>query len=312
MHHSEILVRARTGDLLSRWPRSASSAYTRYLDSPRTAGGLTRRQSFSAGSQPYWLLVPAWLLLRGDSASENRRRHESFLKDILWGQYCLFRSVRITDDLLDGHVRGRHLHRAADLLLKESRRAFALHFGPRSPFWRFFESSLARTVNGIRTAAHLRLRDNTDLAQLFDVYPRVCAIFSVGARAVCLRMHERHLIPALERFCSAMARAGHLLDDLLDLKEDGAAGKFNAAMAIFMREISSGPHVQNGDTIEPRAAYLRAASKIFRRVHRELNVADRSMRTLRCREGARYIRLYRRSVDDLRRSVEESAARNSK
>lgn len=261
-------------------------------------GGLTRRQSFAAGPPPYWFLLPVWLSRQSACSQHRQRLPRSFLDDVQWGQYCLFRAVRIRDDLFDGHVRGARLYQVSDLLLIESKRAFARHFSRSSPFWKGFEASFLQTLEGIRSVKKAQRSGTTNGKELLGTYASVCAIFSVSALAVCCRLRCMRHFATVRKFCDAMARAGQLLDDFLDMREDLERREVNAATAFFLELVlaSESGSVSAYGGYSDGAVFRRGVEGVFGQVEKQLDVAGKAIHALECAGGKRYLRTYRRSV----------------
>lgn len=185
----------------------------------------------------YWNDFPGWIL----RASRGRSVTPEFVDAVSRGQTCLFYSVRIQDDLLDGHIPPTRLSPAPLIFLTEAERAFASVIGGGARFWGRYRSALGRTVSGILEVARLQRDRLTTPDVLLRAYGDVDAIFSVGGAAVCECIGKPGWIGAVETFVSEMGKVLLCLDDLDDIEEDLRAGRVNyPARVLLADELSAG------------------------------------------------------------------------
>ncbi len=171
--------------------------------------------------------MPAWLIDR--ERRRGTRVSPALLRDVWWGQYCLFLCIRIHDDLLDRQVGSPPFIFVADSLLIEAERAFARHARSRA-FWNFFRGCVDQSCRAIVTADLLqRSGARVTPGGAARVNAEVSAILKVGSAAVCAACGRMRDLDRLSRFADELAAASQWIDDLLDIDEDLRAGKLNFA-----------------------------------------------------------------------------------
>lgn len=174
---------------------------------------------------PDWILIPIWL----DQAWARRRsasRIGAALARILWGEYALFLSIRIQDDLFDEHRDDRRLLFVADRFLLESLESFQRFAELDDAFWAFYRSCVRDTVDGILEVGRLETEAGRFTRGHLGLHSRVGAIFKVGAAAVSrLRGHDRDMA-WLSRLQDQLAIVSQIRDDLQDVAPDLKGGRF--------------------------------------------------------------------------------------
>jgi hypothetical protein len=197
--------------------------------------------------KPYpWLLMPSWRILPSMLAQRLRSEGASgklprgFLRDVRWGQYCLYLCFRYQDDLFDDESDSRVAVFAADICLAEAGRVFTLHFPGDPWFWKAYHEGLRITAGSIVEVDRLQQKPGVRLEALLEGYARVAEVLKVGTAAVCSKMGREDLYPLLSRFCDEMAKAGQIVDDLRDLEEDLERGRHNCVAAIVSSRSKSG------------------------------------------------------------------------
>ncbi len=221
---------------LQKWPGPVSATFRRYRT--RFTGSSSADSILPDSELPYWLYQPAWLA-RHYSAGDISQREREFLRDVILGQYCVYLSVRIADDLFDRQSNSRALLHAAQLFRREARRIFLLHFSKRRAFWGIYRSCLATTSRHIRLVDRLQRSPWTDPNELLLAYAGVNAIFTIGAASVCLRhrrMRDYRMVQAFSGRCSAGTQ---VLDDMADVREDLRRHRWNYAANMASRSIST-------------------------------------------------------------------------
>lgn len=189
---------------------------------------------------PYWRILPVMLargLSREGGAGSMPR---GFLRDVRWGQYCLYLGIRFQDDLFDGQAGDRVAVYAADVCFAEAGRVFSRYLATDPWFWRVYHNSLHRTAASIVAVDGLQRRRRPCGSDLLNGYADVAAILAVGTAAACAVFERRDLFPRLSRFCREMAKAGQILDDLLDIQEDLQRGRRNFAALLSPPGIGHG------------------------------------------------------------------------
>jgi hypothetical protein len=231
MRDNRYLLR-RTRDVMRSWPAATRTIAADYFRSAHPGAAVTERDD------RYWLLLPRWLLHR------QGNRDPDLLHDILWGQYCLFASVRIQDDVLDRQASSARLLFVATEFQIEAERAFA-RLVEDEPFWSYFREARIQTARGILRADALQRGPAAPVQPLLRAYARVSALLKVGAAAVCLPRGDDDDFARVERFADHVAIAGQLVDDLEDIEDDLADGRVNAAARMMVPSAAPGdPHVR--------------------------------------------------------------------
>jgi hypothetical protein len=228
----------------------------------------------------------------------------SFLEDVLWGQYCIFLFVRIRDDLFDGHVHGRQLQVAADMILEEGRRAFARHFDRQSPFWSALRTLLAGTQKAIAEVDMLQRRLMPPQVILLH-YAKVSAILKIGLAAVCIQYDRRNQYKQIAACFDEIATAGHIVDDLEDVDEDLRRKRFNYVAAMIVRKSRAETSNRDRDLhIAQTLLYRDGTARIMRDVRLHLTRAEEALQGLRLPEVRAYLRMQRANVELLAQSLQ--------
>lgn len=178
------------------------------------------------GTLPYWAVLPS-SLARVYGGDAGLKEHRAFLEDAVWAQYCLFRCIRLQDDIFDRQEDDLSQLFASNGFLIEAERTFAKHFPRSGAFWQALYHALERTTEGIIAADNLQRRPGGDPRALLAVYTRVDSIFTVGAGAVCTLFGRGADLASLGELACEVAMASQILDDLKDLAEDLRRERFN-------------------------------------------------------------------------------------
>jgi hypothetical protein len=182
---------------------------------------------------PSWRVLPLMLARRYGRNSDGAVLPVGFLRDIRWGQYCLYLFIRFQDDLFDGQSHSPVSIYASDQCLFESERVFSRHFPKKSWFWGFFNDSLRITTQAIVEVDRRQQIGTTRPEQLLEGYARVGEILKVGSAAACATLNQRAAFRAVSHFSDEMAKAGQIADDFQDLSEDLERGRRNYAAAVI-------------------------------------------------------------------------------
>jgi hypothetical protein len=295
----QSLLQKRFAPHLRSWPSPVVEDVVAYLgDWPRHAVG--RRD----GAERFWSLLPRWLLADRRFVADGRRRE--FLNDILWGQYCLFLFVRIHDDLFDGQARSMSLLFVADRLLVESETAFARHV-PEAAFWRLFRDSLTKTTQAILEVDHLQRQPGAMHARLLGLHAKVSAIFKVGAAAICVRSNRMREFRSVSRCADDIAIAEQILDDLLDVEEDLARGRYSFAFNDLLGEDAARVDGR-AERLARRVLLSDGVGALMERARIHLVRAEAAIAPVRLPPVVAYVDTFRRHIDELRQQFHEVRA----
>ena len=225
---------------VSSWPKTLEAAYYRY-------SRLYQKKLSQVGSAysvrqglPYWHSLPGWILRAQGKNSVARNIPKRFLRDVLWGQYCLFFSIRLKDDLFDQQAHDPLLLFVGEQFALEADRAYSEHFGKTHPFWISYRVFLRQTIEGIVEVYELQRRRRYRRRRLLEAYTRVSAIFKIGSVAVCMRINRPRLLPPVQRVLDELAIAGQILDDFMDIAEDCSQNRLNYAASVLFDAGSKG------------------------------------------------------------------------
>jgi hypothetical protein len=183
---------------------------------------------YGGAHQPFWLKLPAWLARRG-RGGHGPRISSRMLRDIESGQYALFLFARLHDDVVDGAAMSRAAVYAGDDLLIEAERQFARHVGEDAWFWRRFRTCVTESLRAVAEIDERQRRPGALDRAALHLYARLCRILLVGAAAACVTSDRRRGFRRVVLLADELAIARQILDDLLDVDEDLAAGRFNFA-----------------------------------------------------------------------------------
>ncbi len=232
------------------------------------------------------------------------------MNDVLWGQFCVYLAFRIKDDLLDRVSDSGRLVLAADLIQCESVRTFLRHFPHRSRFWREYFASIEATIRGETRVDRLQRARKGSATVLLNEYARVCAIFTIGASAVCIRYSGSRDLRRARLFWREIAVAGQLLDDFQDLDEDWRRGRFNSVARVMLGKSLSGP-ARSGRALIAVKQTLAAGGidRLFRMVLQRIDRAEETLKPIG--NGAPYPGLsqFRDDIGRMRRTMHREGVR---
>jgi hypothetical protein len=270
-----IDVARRLKDAVEAWPPALRDEFIRYTSTPPAAG----RQP---DAEPYWLLFPAWLAEKINSESAARPIGDTFLDDILWGQYCLFLAIRIQDDLYDGQAQERALIYASDQFFFEADARYTRHMGAHAPFWDLYHHFREETTRGIIAADELQKTLQGNPEMLLAEYIRVAAIFKIAMAAVCFRGNREADFVPLAATADHLAAAGQMEDDFCDLIEDLNRGRINYAAQVILQRPTFPPPSSAGlvDLVAHNLVYTDGVTTLFSAIEHHWNLATTLMMPL--------------------------------
>ena len=285
------LYHNRTRALESSLPLSLRKRVRHYL-----RGLLKRSAAARFPRYAFWTKLPRSLFLK--YCPNVRRPDQRFIRDVLWGQYCVFLAIRIYDDLFDGHVNQRSLLVVSERFKLEAERVFSYHFKSNSPFWNIYRKCFAQTTHAIVEVALLQQGTSTSAQRFLKRYAKVSAIFKIGSAAVCTRYKRLNDFATISEFSNELAMAGHILDDLEDVEEDLFQNRFNFVARVLLAH-------QNGKSTDPifiniarNILYGDGLNRILHEVHFHLGRAARAIRPLHLSSVERYLRLQLRNLEN--------------
>jgi len=280
------------------WPASLASQFFEYRRDLKSGSGPSIATWGGPAESPYWIELPEWIP-RGKSV-DSAGGVQRLVRDVAWAQVCLFYAVRIEDDIFDGHLSRTPLALAPMLFLQESQLVFSTYFDGRSPFWEFYRKAIESTLEGILRVSELERDPMAPAEMLLRVYGDVDAIFSVGAAAVCEKLGMNSMLPALCTFVMKVGRVAQAMDDIDDLDEDLADGRFNYAAKVLLARSGSSmtrPELlRNNLNAEAQDA---AMEEISASLHSCLDQACHAVGPLELPGALDLIEWYRRTVRQL-------------
>ena len=288
---------SRVEDTIKSWPSSTKEAVRHYLHFQDGKKDFTRTLDSRAVDQPYWILLPFWLVERF-TRNNAHRFSARFMNDIIWAQYCLFVFIRMQDDLFDGHTHSLPLLYAADGFLLEAERIFLKYFPKNSPFWEIYISSIEGTIFAVASADDLESGSRRSNKKLLSHYGDTAAICNIAAAAVCLKAGKKYSIPRIASFSNEMMKAGAIVDDLRDMQEDMQRGRFNSAVSYFLPRyrMKASLMKKNIRLITKNIRDHRRVSRLFRTIRRHVNLAERVFSPLVVPAAREYLRSDRRTL----------------
>ncbi|HVR71730.1 MAG TPA: hypothetical protein VMT87_12885 [Vicinamibacteria bacterium] len=225
---------------------------------------------------PYWTVLPRALVRRS-----GIRVRGNLLRDVLWGQFCLFLFVRIQDDLFDGQASDRRLLYAADQFLIEAERAFERQFARSCRFWSVFHGALESTTRAILRIDRLQCQPEGRCGDLAAGYAEIAAIFKVGTAAICLKLRQPADLASLAQFADEVAIGGQIIDDLEDVHEDLGRNRYNYVAKRLLGGRSTTPE-EAARHITREIVLGDGASRILGDVQRHLERAAMVLESVDC------------------------------
>ncbi len=163
---------------------------------------------------PYWKELPRWLAERRGNGQGTVP--PEFLDAVLWGQSCLFYSVRLQDDMLDGELPRSPLMMAPLLFLTEAQRIFESVIDGKKGFWERYRRALETTVAGITRVAELQRSPTARADDMLEAHGCVDAVLTQYNKGLTLTGSD------VQRFFDLLTR-GHVMitaRDLVGLYDD--------------------------------------------------------------------------------------------
>lgn len=248
---------------------------------------------------PYWLLLPGWL-----AAAYNRRAPasekitERTLNDVLWGQYCVFLSVRIKDDLFDRQASSTMLLFAADQFMADSCNILFRHIGQSDRFRKTFTELLKATLQSIMEVDAMQRRARVSLKAMRIGHARVSSIFKIGSAGLCCLADRWRDFSRVAAACDELAVAGQIIDDFQDIDEDLRDGRINYA-ARFLLGTANSARAGSADTrrrLAERLLFSNRTGRLIARIGDHIRTAHDALAPLGLKETDTYCTEYQRSL----------------
>jgi len=248
-------------------------------------------------SLPSWRVLPLMLAERYRRDSGRAPLPAGLLRDIRWGQYCLYLFTRFQDDCFDGQSTAPVSIYAADQCLFEAERVFSRHIPKKSWFWPVYNDSLRITTQSIVEVDRLQQNKDTRPEQLLDGYARVGEILKAGSAAVCATMGQKIAFHPASLFSDEMAKAGQIMDDLQDLGEDLGRSRYNY-MAAVIRTLGKHRRHKAGEqgAFLDSLLILAAREHAFAEAKKRVSIASDLISRLALPGMRKYIDEYRKSL----------------
>ena len=298
MASTEHHLDTRLSALADGWPATLGAQFSEYRRALKSGTGPSIAIWGGSCDGPYWIELPEWVAR--DESVATPGGLQRLIRDMVWGQVCLFYAVRIEDDIFDGQLSRTSLALAPTLLMNESLRVFSSHFDMRSAFWEFYGKAIDSTLEGILGASELQRDPMAPAELLLQTYARVDSIFSIGSAGVCEKLGTGSIVPALCLFVGEIGKVAQVIDDFEDLDEDLADGRFNYVAKVLLDKSGSSMRDPGLLTKNLNTETQGAAMKdISARLHACLDVAGRAAGALELPAALDLIESYRGTIRQL-------------
>jgi hypothetical protein len=289
---------------LQSWPSAMTKDFRAYFRQLHERSREPTGYNKGTGKLPFWLLLPIWLTEKYNKKRTKNLLDTHFLNDILWGQYCLFLSIRIKDDLHDRQAESFSLIFGADQFLIEAYSVFSQYMRQATPFWDIYRGCLEETTRGIVNVDKLQRSPNTAPKRLRDGYANVSSLFKIASAAVCFQVDRTKDFSAVSTFADSVAIAGQILDDLQDIDEDLQRDRFNyAAIHLLRRSKKKHTHSKQAlNRITENMLYTNGINSLLDEIDAHILTADKAAKSLRISEAEKYLQDYHEMLSSLRHS----------
>jgi hypothetical protein len=302
---------SRLESSMRTWPQAMRRDFRVYIRrfqcSPDAAPA-----THETGARPYWLLLPVWLAAAyNKSAPPSGKIRKRTLNDVLWGQYCIFLSVRITDDLFDRQASSTTLLFAADQFMADGCNILFGHAGHSGRFRRSFTKSLNTTLKSIIEVDTMQRRARVPLKAMRAGHARVSSIFKIGSAAVCRLADRWRDFSRVDTACDKLAIAGQIIDDFQDIDEDLRDGRINYA-ARFLLGTTQGARPESGDTrrrLARRLLFSNRTDRLVAHISEHVQAAHDDLAPLRLGQTEAYCADYQRSLERMRGGINRERLR---
>jgi hypothetical protein len=213
------------------WPEVQSRLLNDYLKSSNVY--LLRNSNTNRlKAIPYWASFPCWLHFKWKR--DNSLGADYSLEDFLWAQFCVYLSIKISDDELDGQTGIASSGSLSKLLLKESELTLSNYFVKNTNFWKAFYDCIDETNSAIKRINELQFNWSCETDLLGKEYYLLSSVLKIGTLALFTVNNKQNEYDHAAEYLDEMSTGGQILDDLYDYKEDLLAGKLNYAARILL------------------------------------------------------------------------------
>lgn len=181
---------------------------------------------------PYWVSLPCWLHYKWKA--DNSLNAYYSLEDLLWAQFCVYLSIKIGDDELDGQTNITSSGSLSKLLLTEAECTLSNYFASNANFWKYFYDYLNKTNSAINRINELQHNWSCETDQLNKEYYFLSSVLKIGTLAIFTINNKQNEFEHADNYLDEMSTGGQILDDLLDYEEDLLSGKLNYAARILL------------------------------------------------------------------------------
>ncbi|MHB8906097.1 MAG: hypothetical protein ACYC4T_04580 [Melioribacteraceae bacterium] len=213
------------------WPKEQAERLKDYLKSSNVYL-LRDRITNKLKELPYWISLPCWLHYKW--SADNSISTNYSLEDLLWAQFCVYLSIKISDDELDGQTNITSSEPTAKLLLTEAESTLSNYFSANTNFWEYFYNYLNETNSAIVKTNELQRNWSLETDELNKEYYSLASVLKIGTLALFIANNKLHEYESADNYLIEMSTGGQILDDLLDYEEDLLSGKLNYAARIML------------------------------------------------------------------------------
>jgi len=291
---------------LASWPRSLQTALEEYLELGRIgdAGHSSTGPKVSA-EDPFWLRLPNLLAQKYHGQGFEGGQAISWLADLLWGQWCLFLSFRLQDDLFDQDAENPALILVSSLLRLESEAAFQSLFETDPRFWDVFRDCQKATYEAAAEIDRLQATQEETGDEILNLYAQASSVFRVGGLAVCLKSGEVGDLEAVRQLYDHLAIAGQIVDDLMDLEEDLDRNRHSYAVNKILRtsaeSTSRGGNLRQG--LVRNLIYGRGSEALIEAIREQLVAARAELEKLELPDEESLVRKFTDGLDQLEQAL---------
>lgn len=213
------------------WPKEQAERLKDYLKSSNV---YLLRNSISnkLKEMPYWISLPCWLHYKWKGDNSNCAHYS--LEDLLWAQFCVYLSIKISDDELDGQTNITFSEPISKLLLIEAESTLSNYFSANANFWEYFYNYLNETNSAITRINKLQHNWCLETDRLSKEYYFLSSVLKVATVAIFSINDRQNEFLHADNYLDEMSTGGQILDDFFDYEEDLLIGKLNYAARIML------------------------------------------------------------------------------